>query len=221
MSQAATLPYTEPQAPKTPDFETLVGPDGWYRLPPDIRRRFTEKPTTTAPIHYRGLMRRVECSKLGWLLAQICRLIRTPFAPATGADVPCAITLRHERGGGIIWDREYQYPGRKPALVTSTKRNAPDGALCECVGGGFGMRLAVFEAGHQLHFLSLRYFWRIGAWEFTLPRLLTPGTAHVIHADLGGGRFRFTMTIHHPIFGMLFEQDGEFEKVTHRNGEAQ
>ncbi|HSW23042.1 MAG TPA: DUF4166 domain-containing protein [Burkholderiaceae bacterium] len=194
-----------------PDFEALVGREGWWRLPAAVRARFSEHPTPAAPIRYRGVMQRVECSWLGWLLAQFCRLFGTPFAPWRGRDVPVAITLRHDPDGGVTWEREYRYPHRA-ITVSSTKRVDETGALRECVGGGFGMRLAVFEAGGALHFLSLRYFLALGRWQLWLPALLSPGVAHVIHEDLGGGRFRFAMTFHHALFGRLFLQDGVFQR---------
>ena len=79
-----------------------------------------------------------------------------------------------------------------------------------CVGGGFGMSLDVFKRDRALHFVSRRYFWRVGPWRVPLPHLFSPGRAHVIHADLGGGRFRFTMTFRHAWLGTLFRQDGVF-----------
>jgi hypothetical protein len=194
------------------DFERLLARDGWWRLTADIRRRFSEKPKPNAPIRYIGVMQRVRSSTLGWLFAQCCRLIGTPFAPHRGVDVPVAITLRHDVAGGVIWEREYRYPNRRAVAVSSTKRIDAEGSLLECVGFGLGMRLAVFEANHALHFLSVRYFWRIGRRQIQLPHFLSPGTAHVIHEDLGHGRFRFTMTIHHRLFGTLFQQDGVFER---------
>lgn len=196
--------------PQAVDFEQLVGREGWWRLAPDIRQRFSEKPTAAQPIHYEGVMAQVGGNWVGAVLAQVCRLIGTPFAPWRACSVPVAITLRHDAAGGVVWQREYRYAGSAPVLVQSTKRIAADGALTECIGYGIGMRLAVFEANAALHFLSLRYFWRIAGREFTLPALLTPGTVHVVHADLGQGRFRFGMTIYHRWFGLLFEQDGVF-----------
>ncbi len=195
-----------------PDFERLVGVPGWRRLAGDIRRRFSEKPEPGQPIRYAGVMHAVQCSLLGLLLAQCCRLIGTPFAPYRGVDVPVGISLLY--GGdaaSIVWDREYRYAGRAPILVRSVKVSTPDGLL-ECVGHGLGMRLAVFERDGALHFLSQRYFWRLGGWTLRLPHLLSPGAAHVVHTDLGGGRFRFTMDFRHPLFGSLFHQDGVFQR---------
>ena len=195
-----------------PEFERLVGHDGWQRLAGDIRSRFSEKPKRGQPIRYAGIMQAVECSWAGWLLAQLCRLIGTPFAPYRGSDVPVRISLRHSaQADAVIWDREYLYTGRAPVLVRSTKVSTPQGLL-ECIGHGLGMQLAVFEANGALHFLSRRYFWRIGGFTLHLPHLLSPGTAHVIHADLGDGRFRFTMRIRHRLLGTVFYQDGIFAR---------
>jgi hypothetical protein len=195
-----------------PDFERLVGREGWWRLAPDIRRRFCEYPQADVPIHYIGVMNRVHCSSLGWLFAQACRLIGTPFAPHRGCDVPVAITLRDDSAGGIVWERDYRYANRAAVCVRSTKRVDADGGLLECVSHGLGMRLAVFEADRALHFLSLYYYCHFAGRRLRLPHWLSPGTAHVIHEDLGQGRFRFSMTIHHKLFGTLFQQDGVFER---------
>lgn len=197
-----------------PEYERLVGTEGWKRLAGEIRQRFSEKPAPGRPVRYAGIMQLVQCSLLGLLLAQCCRLIGTPFAPYRGGDVPVRISLLH--GGdadSIIWDREYRYPRRKPVLVRSTKVSTPLGLL-ECVGHGLGMRLAVFERQGELHFLSQSYFWRVGGHSLRLPALLTPGTAHVVHADLGGGRFRFSMSFRHRWFGTLFRQEGVFQRET-------
>lgn len=196
-------------APEPVDFARWIGTEGWWRLAPDIRTRFSAKPAADRPIRYRGVMHRVDCSAAGWCLAQCFRLFGTPFAPWRGADVPVDITLHHAGDGAIEWERTYRYAGRAPVVVTSVKRGDADG-LRECVDHGLGMRLAVFEANRALHFLSLFYFATFAGRRFRLPSLLTPGTAHVIHTDLGDGRFRFTMTIHHAWFGTLFHQDGVF-----------
>lgn len=195
-----------------PDFEGLIGAVGWRRLAPDIRRRFTEKPRPGQPIVYSGVMHIVWCSALGWLLAQLCQLIGTPFAPYRGVDVPVVIRLLDGGAHAVVWEREYRYPQRAPVLVRSTKLSAADG-LRECIGYGLGMKLAVYEEQGALHFRSRRYFWRVAGSTLPLPHLLSPGVAHVVHADLGDGSFRFCMTVRHGLFGTLFRQEGVFRRA--------
>jgi hypothetical protein len=222
---SACLPVLGPASARAPllapprpiDFARLVGREGWARLPEAIRRRFVQHPSAGVPLLYEGTMHAVACSWLGFLLAQFCRLIGTPVAPWPGRDVPVTIALTADAAsGGIAWERLYRYRGHGPLLVRSVKQLAADGRLLECVGGGFGMRLAVFEAAGALNFRSLSYFWRGLGLTLTLPALLSPGIAHVVHQELGRGRFRFVMTIRHALFGTLFHQDGIF----HAAGES-
>ena len=54
-----------------------------------------------------------------------------------------------------------------------------------------------------------------GGWKHAAlkpSKSTAPGDAHVLHEDLGNGRFRFAMTIRHRFFGMLFYQDGIFRE---------
>ena len=193
-------------------FEGLVGAAGWRRLTPMIRSRFGAS-AESSDTHYVGAMASVRCSFAGYLLAQVCRLIGTPLAPYEGTDVPITVHVHEDAAkGGVAWDRKYFFAGRAPITVTSTKVIEQGRLLLECVGGGFGMRLRVFEKNGALHFLSQQYFWRCGAIRLRLPAWLTPGVAHVVHSDLGGGRFRFEMTIEHPLLGETFYQDGSFQE---------
>ena len=190
------------------DFARVVGAAAWSRLAPPIRQRFSEKPKHGEAIHYDGIMHVVHCSAAGWLLAQAARLIGTPFALHAGTDVPVTITLRGiDHGAAIVWERTYWYPDHPAAVVSSEKRMAADGGLLECVGAGIAMRLALEERCGALHFLSLGYFCKVGFWRIPLPNWLS---THVIHEDLGGGRFRFAMTVRNRLFGLLFHQDGIF-----------
>ena len=38
----------------------------------------------------------------------------------------------------------------------------------------------------------------------------TPGTCRVEHRDVAPGQFRFTMDMHHPLWGHTFHQSGVF-----------
>ena len=58
--------------------------------------------------------------------------------------------------------------------------------------------------------VSARYFLEWRGRRLYLPELLSPGTAHVIHSDERGGRFRFRLTITHRLLGPLFVQNWLF-----------
>lgn len=205
---------SKPRAPglePDPSFRTLLGEPAWRRLALPIRARFAQKPAPGAALHYSGTMHIVRCSVAGWCFAQLCRLVDTPLAPASGIDIPTRVTLRAEPGGGISWERRYRFAKRASVTCRSIKQVDPQLGLVECVGRGVAMRLEVFERGGALHFVSQDYFWRWRGLRCSLPAWLTPGALHVIHADLGDA-FRFSIRIRHVLFGETFYQDGIFSE---------
>jgi hypothetical protein len=211
---ATILPSASPRFELEPDpsFERLLGELGWRRLAPAIRERFRWKPAAGAEIRYVGEMQVVRSSRLCWVLAQLCRLIGTPLAPHRGTHVPVTVMLSLDReGAGVVWRRLYRFPGRRPVICVSVKKATGADGLIECVGGGIGMWLRLSERAGALNFRSTGYFWSLGGWRLVLPDWLTPGVLTVVHSDEGRGRFRFAISVVHPLFGETFFQDGVFE----------
>ncbi len=192
-------------------LQKVLGLD-WYRLHPAIRERFSHEPEPGTPIVYAGVMETVHASFMGKLFARLTRLIGGPLADHAGLAVPASVTLVKHANGGVEWRRLYHFPDR-PVLAVSTKRADTNDRLCEYAGCGFGMRLNVFAQHGALHFVSETYFWDVMGRQIPLPGWLSPGKAHVIHEDLGGGRFRFTLAMEHVWLGRTFYQTGVFSPV--------
>ena len=179
------------------------------RLHPNIQQRFICDPER--PITYHGKMHIIRRSTMGWFFAQITRILNHPLTPYQGENVPIDVIL-HKHKNGVCWKRSYYYPQRKPYVVTSTKKESMAGEMMECVGGGFGMLLKVYEKDTALHFESHHFFWQLFGMRITLPHWLTPGKTHVIHQDLDNGTFSFTISIQHKYFGETFFQYGIFKE---------
>ena len=196
------------------EIREVLGDEAWFRLSPAIRARFDEAALAQGAVHHEGVMGAVRCSGLGWLFAQAGRLFGTPLAPGSGGDVPVAVRVYNdERRHGVTWERTYRFPHRPPVTVASTKCHEPGEGFLEVTAGGLGMWLELYEAEGLLCFRSRRYFIECLGRRRALPDWLTPGETLVTHGDEPDGRFRFTMTIRHPIFGETFFQDGVFETV--------
>lgn len=192
-----------------PDFPALVGAAAWMRLAPAIRRRFAPG-HADAPVAYPGRMR-LERSFAGLLFALAAKLIGGPLPLAAAEDAHADVEVASDGRGGVIWTRRLRLSGSGPTLVVrSTKRRDARGRLLECVDGGLGMALDVFEQDKALVFQSRSYFLRILGARLPIPALATPGVCRVVHADLGGARFRFTLSFVHPVWGRTFVQDGVF-----------
>jgi hypothetical protein len=192
-------------------FRRLMGESAWRGLAPAIQSRFGVKPLPGQVVEYAGRMTAVRASPIGRLFGQLCRLIGSPIAPYTGDDVPISVFVHQAPDGdGVVWRREYFFPGR--GMVTARSVKQVDGAdsLLECFARGVTMRMRIFAEAGSLHFLSIGYFVRLGRCRLPIPALLSPGQTHVVHADRGNGRFSFTMTVRHPLYGETFFQDGWF-----------
>lgn len=191
-----------------PDFQKLLGPRAWEKLPAAVRTRFAADAHDSADTVYEGSMR-VSASFAGRVMAHVCRLIGTPVVPYVGQEIPVRVRVFNGKHG-VVWERRYEFPGRPASVVRSTKQLDDDGMLVEALNAGLHMRLRVFEEDGALHFVSTRYFFRLGPVRVDLPRWFLPGITHVVHEDLGNGQFRFLMRTEHSQFGEMFLQDGVF-----------
>ncbi len=187
--------------------------EDWSKLNPNIQERFASEPELGENIIYEGVMQTIRCSKMGGLFAHFTRIIGNPLTPYEGKDIPMEVELfKKPNKSGVYWQRTYHYPNKKPYVVTSVKRESYNGKMMECVGGGFGMLLKVYEQDSNLHFESYRYFWKFIGMRIPLPHCITTGKTHVIHTDLGNGDFRFTISMVHKQLGETFYQDGIFRR---------
>ncbi len=205
-------PPAEPGTEPDSSYREILGDLAWRRLHPEIRERFSRRPSPGSEMFYEGIMYRVELSRMGWLFAQVCRLIGTPLSPYRGDNVPMDIRLAPDPVlGGVCWSRRYRFPGRRDLEVRSTKTRSARQELTEHIGWGFSMRLCLSERGGDLVFVSRSYDVTIFAKRFRIPHWLTPGTTTVTHEQLCGNLFRFTLAVDHPLFGRTIYQDGYFE----------
>lgn len=187
--------------------------ENWSKLNPNIQKRFEKEPVIGNATIYEGVMQTMRHSFMGWLFACFTRIIGNPLSSYQGENVPMEVALfKKPNRQGVYWQRTYFIPNKKPYVVVSSKQESKAGEMLECVGGGFGMKLHVYEEHQGLHFKSYRYFWKFLKYHIPLPHWLTPGQTHVVHTDLGGGEFTYTITMTHKQLGETFYQHGTFRK---------
>ena len=190
----------------------IVGDAGWNRLARGIRERLGTEPDEGETRLYRGIMTRVALSWAGRVMAYAGRLLGTPMAWSSGENVPCDVHVYRDERSGLVWERRYDFGDGPKQVARTVKRCDGKGRLLECFGDKAGMTLRVFEENRALHFVSVDFFLLLGGWKLRLPGLLSPGELHVAQYDEGGGLFRFTMDVNHPVLGCVAEQDGLFRE---------
>lgn len=197
--------------PPYPDFQALLGPAAWQRLPRAVRARFDGTHGRIAETVYAGVMTEVRATRIGLWLARICTLLGTPVVPLVGRNVPIFVRLFHAaKHAGIAWERIYRFPDRPICTVRSTKMLSREGTLIESLGFGLCMPLQLKVVNGELHFISQGYYFQWSRLRVPLPAWFPPGTTTIIHRDLGDGRFSFILHTNHPWFGQMFYQKGYF-----------
>jgi len=212
-----SLPHAEPRAAQPTDdrFRRLLNHSDWESLPPAVRARFSCHVGDGEQRTFVGAVVRTVHSRLGYCLAQLARLVGGPLPHTPGATGPSTVTVtRDDALGGQIWTRTYARPGRLPQTINSVKRFAGPTGLEEFLGHGLLMRLTLAVENGALVFRSAGYDIQIAGRRIALPRALTPGNCTISHRDLGDGRFSFTLTLDHALFGRLLEQVAIYQEIT-------
>ena len=192
-------------------FRRLVPPRNWAALPEDVRRRFSKRLSGQRVATYSGEIVWTRLSRMGWALAQLCRLIGAPLPVGASGPAPAAVMVSEDKaGGGQIWTRLYGRARRYPQVIHSAKRFAGATGLEEHIGGGFGMALTVHAEAEALILTSDHYFWHVKGRRLRLPRWLAPGATVVTHRHVAAGRFAFDLRVTHPLFGELLSQHALF-----------
>ncbi len=187
------------------DMAAQVGAEGWARLPRAVQRRFG---AGHASVDYLGRMD-LRCSRIGRLYAGLSRVFGSPLTGLQARGIAAHVRVEGDGRGGVVWERRFGAAAGQ-TVVRSTKECGPDGRLSERTDGGLGMALDAFEEDGSLVFQSRRFFLAWGPLRVPVPLWLSPGQCRVSHTDLGGGDFRFTLSMVHPLWGETFHQSGVF-----------
>ena len=187
-------------------YATLVGRH-WRDLPARTRARFELKRELVC---YRGRVVRSESTLVGRCFRQVARLVGSPL-PLGDAPGPAAVVVMTVDGHDSAWTRVYRPRGGRSQAIRSVKRFSGPTGLEEYIGCGICMALRVRAQGPSLVFESAGYYLAFGERRVPLPRWLTPGRLTVRHVELASSRFRFSLKLTHPRFGVVLRQEAVFE----------
>ena len=216
---------TRATAPRRDErFLRLLSAADWAALPDAIRNRFTAAHDVGESAVYRGRTTRLCMNAAGRILAALARLVGAPLPVdlnCRDCDAVVAVTDA-ANGEGQVWTRLYARKSGFPQAIHSMKKFAgPTGLEEHVVDGpvfGVGMTLTLSVAAGALYFSSADYFLRIGRWRISLPKAFAPGRMVIGHHDLGLGKFLFTLTLTHAVFGLMIDQETVFEDMEARHG---
>jgi Domain of unknown function (DUF4166) len=196
-------------------FRSLISDADWADLPLSIRRRFSRRVADGNTVVYVGEILETRMSVAGWLLAQLMRLIGSPFPICRNAHMPCVVSVTEDSSlGGQTWTLLYARRRHFPQTVYSSRRFAGPTGLEDHVRCGVGVTLTLHVVDDALVFRSRDYFVEQFGVRIWLPAWMTPGSLSATHAECADDRFSFTLDVVHPRFGLLIRQMALF-KETH------
>jgi hypothetical protein len=222
MRRVPAQPIASPAAPPRTQahelgdlrFRALLPATEWDKLPAAIRRRFSRRFAGGATAVYAGAIDSMNASLMGRFLAQAFRLIGAPLPIHMDTGVPSVVTVTEDMAtGGQIWTRLYAQRRGFPQVIQSSKRFSGPTGLEECIGFGITMALKPKATEIALIFESAGYSLRLGGWRIPLPAFLSPGHVTVTHEEVTEDSFRFTLSLIHPLLGLLIEQSGLFREA--------
>jgi len=203
---------SDPASRRDNRFKSLLGAAEWARLPEAIQRRFSKQLLGDASLAYQGRVTQMRMNPIGRALAFALRVIGAPLPfDRTSVGRSAVVTVTEDAAtGGQYWIRQYGRAAGFPQMVGSSKRFAGPTGLEEYIGFGIGISLKLNSTTSGLYFVADRYFLKLGRRRLLLPRWASPGRLVVGHEEIGGGQFRFTLKLTHPLFGELIWQDATF-----------
>jgi len=201
-------PAHPPRAHVVPGpFRRLLAEDAWLTLPVPVQKRFERVLAPCESAVFIGEVASTRLSIFGRLCAQLARPLGAPLPLRTLAHTPSAVLVTEDpQAHAQCWTRLYHEPGRLPQVIRSMKRFDGPTGLEECVGAGIGMALTVNVKDRTLVIRSAGYFWRPRKRRFRIPAWLTPGRMEIMHREERTGRFSFTLTVTHALFGETIRQ---------------
>jgi hypothetical protein len=206
--QGVVLPEpAEREALRDERFQSLLSPEEWASLPTPVQRRFSLRLGHAQNAVYVGEVAETRVSFAGRVFAQLARLIGAPLPFESGGRAASAVMVAEdEQIGGQLWTRVYARDGEFPQVIHSAKRFDGPTGIEECVRFGVGMALTIHVESRALVFRSAHYFVRIAGRRVPIPHWLTPGGLEVVHREERDGRFSFTLTVRHRLFGEVIRQ---------------
>ena len=195
-------------------FRALLGEEAWARLPEPVRARFSHRYAEGRMVAYAGTVDEIRISLAGMVVSRLVRLLGGPLPTCRDAGVPTVVAVTEDvPTGGQVWSRLFARRRGFPQVIHSSKRFAGPTGMEEVVGLNVGMALAVTADERGITFASRGYFWQPFARRIPIPWWLTPGNLVVTHEDGGGGSFRFTLVLAHPLLGELVRQVASYREA--------
>lgn len=200
-----------------PIFQSIFGKQ-WQSLPEVMHKHYANRPYSHDITKLEGKMN-IYYSGVMALFIPLLKLFGT-LVPYQGKNIPVTIHYRsHPNSAAFYYDRTFYFPEKEPYHFRSYMIQIKNNDVVEFMHFGIGWRMLYLYDGEKIILQHKNYVWKIFHWLIPLPISLLLGKCHVEEKAISDDSFRMDMTITHPLFGKLFEYQGEFNLLDSAQGD--
>jgi hypothetical protein len=195
-----------------PIFKDIFA-EQWKSLPPALKAHYANRPFSHDRVTVSGHLT-IRMGPLLQLAAPALKALNM-LTPWAGDDVPCTVTFLSEPDSrAFIFQRRFDFPGRKPYLFRSKMIPQGPHEVIEYMAGGIGWRCGYVYENCRVLLQHRGYVWRIFGIKLPLSWLgeFLLGRGDAFEEATGNNSFRMQMTLSGGLFGRLtaYSYEGEF-----------
>lgn len=192
-----------------PSFKSVFG-SAWNKLPPVFKKRYANRPYSQDITTVEGKMD-INFSKIMACLLPIFRLLHV-LVPYKGKNIPAKVNFcSRSNSNAVYFERKFYLATKKqPYQFNSRMDIIKENEVIERMALGMGWKTHYFYDGHKIIMQHKAYVLRIFGLEIRLPLELLMGVGHAEEEAIDDNSYRVSMTIKHPLFGIMYSYAGDF-----------
>lgn len=192
-----------------PIFESVFGHQ-WATLPQIMKIRYSNRPFSNDMVIVKGKLN-IWFSKVMILLLPILRCLKV-LVPYQGIDIPVIVKLRSNSDlPGLYFDRMFYFPEKQPYQFCSYMQHVKNNNVVEFIRFGIGWSMKCSYDGKKVLLEHNGYVWKIFGILIPVPLRFIMGNIHAEEEPISDDSFRLLVKITHPLFGKIFEYNGELQ----------
>lgn len=189
-------------------FKSIFGA-AWNNLPLAFQKRYMNRPFSNDITTVEGKMDIYFSKLMSWFMPifRLCHVL----VPYQGKDVPVKVDFRSELNSAAIYlDRKFYFADKKPFEFNSRMEVINENDVVERMFLGIGWRMHYFYDGNKIIMQHKSYIVRLFGLNIRLPLEIFLGKGHAEEEVIDDNTYRVTMTMTHPLFGLMYSYSGNF-----------
>jgi hypothetical protein len=189
-------------------FKTIFG-SAWENLPPVFKKRYINRAYSHDITTVEGNMD-IHFSTIMACFVPFFRLFHI-LVPYQGNNIPVTVDFRSEpNSAAVCLDRKFYFAEKKPYEFNSRMQIINDNDVIEYMSFGLGWKTHYFYDGKKIVMQHKRFVWKLFGLPIPLPLEIFMGKGHAEEEVINDNTYRVTMTISHPLFGIMYSYSGNF-----------